>query len=202
MAAIGIHSLIGRNQDNRGVGLRLHYFLLFAASVFVALCAPGVSAQPANDSASAPVPAQIAASRKVFISNAGVDAAVQTVFKRVGDPDEAYNHFYSAMAKWNRYELVTAPADADLVFEVGFTAPMYMNGSLPVYEPQFGLKIIDAKSHVLLWALVEPVKGAFREATWQKNFEVGLDALMGDLRKLSASPVVSSPSPAPAKNSR
>jgi len=184
--------------------LRIHhfYFLLFAVWLFVALCAIGGSAQQSNDDTAAPVPAQISASHKVFISNAGVDAAVQTVFKRVGDPDEAYNHFYSAMAKWNRYELVTAPSDADLVFEVGFTAPMYMNGSLPVYEPQFRLRIIDAKSHFLLWALVEPVKGAFREATWQKNFEAGLDAVMGDLKKLSASPVASNPSPAPAKNSR
>ncbi len=155
-----------------------------------------------DELAAAPIPAQIAASHKVFISNAGADLAAQAVFKKVGGPDEAYDGFYSAMATWKRYELVSAPADADLVFEISFNVPMHMNGGLAVYEPQFGLRILDAKSHFLLWTLVEPVKGAFREASWKKNFEVGLNGLMGDLRKLSASAAAGNQSPAPIKNSR
>ena len=38
-----------------------------------------------------------------------------------GGPDRAYNEFYAAMKTWGRYELVAAPRDADLVFEIRLT---------------------------------------------------------------------------------
>jgi hypothetical protein len=133
----------------------------------------------------APVPSQIGAAHRVFISNAGADVNAQAAFKRAGEPEEAYNNFYTAMQTWGRYELVTSPADADLVFEIRFTSPMYMNGNLATYQPQFGLRVFDAKTHFLLWSLAEPVEGAFRKDSWIKNFGRGLDALMDDLSKLS-----------------
>jgi hypothetical protein len=89
------------------------------------------------------------------------------------------------MQSWGRYELVATPAEADLVFEIRFMAPMYYDGTLAVYEPQFGLRMLDAKTHFLLWSLTEPVEGAFRKATWLKNFDHGLDALMDDVKKVS-----------------
>jgi len=147
---------------------------------------PPLTGQQAKETAAvAPVPAQIAAARKVFISNGGADVLAQSVFKRAGEPDQAYNHFYFAMQSWGRYELVSAPADADLVFEIRFAAPVYYNGTLTSFQPQFGLSIVDAKSHFLLWSLTEPVEGAFRKATWLKNFDHGLDNLMDDLKKLA-----------------
>jgi hypothetical protein len=61
-----------------------------------------VRAQPAQWPASAPVPAQIAAAQKVFISNAGGESFEmvidQTVFK--GGPDRPYNQFYASMKGW------------------------------------------------------------------------------------------------------
>jgi hypothetical protein len=128
------------------------------------------------------------AARKVFIANAGADIIAQATFKRAGQPDQAYNHFYAAMQSWGKFELVSNPADADLVFEIRFTAPQYYNGTLATYEPQFGLNIVDAKTHFLLWSLAEPVEGAFRKNTWLKNFDQGLDLLMADLKKLAATP--------------
>jgi hypothetical protein len=161
---------------------RVHYIALAAALTAV----PPLRGQQPNATVSAPVPVQIFSARKVFIANAGADIASQSTFKRAGEPDQAYNHFYSAMQTWGRYELVSSPADADLVFEIRFTAPMYYNGNLAIYEPQFGLRVLDAKSHFLLWNLDEPVEGAFRKATWVKNFDQGLNLLMGDLKKISA----------------
>jgi hypothetical protein len=150
---------------------------------------PAVWGQQTKEPAGgAPVPSQIGAAHKVFISNAGADVNAQATFKRAGEPEEAYNDFYGAMQSWGRYELVTSPADADLVCEIRFTSPMYMNGNLATYQPQFGLRVLDAKTHFLLWSLTEPVEGAFRKDTWLKNFAHGLDALMDDLNKLSAPP--------------
>jgi hypothetical protein len=147
---------------------------------------PAMSGQQPQATTAGPVPAQIVAARKVFISNAGADLAAQATFKRAGEPDQAYNHFYTAMQTRGRYEIVSAPGDADLVLELGFTAPMYYNGGgAVIYEPQFGLRILDAKTHFLLWSLTEPVEGAFRKTTWLENFDHGLDALMDDLKKLA-----------------
>jgi hypothetical protein len=165
------------------------------AMVAVALTiVPAMGGQQTREPASAPVPSQIAAAHRVFISNAGADINAQATFKRAAKPEEAYNDFYMAMQSWGRYELVTSPADADLVFEISFTSPMYMNGNLPIYQPQFGLRVLDAKTHFLLWSVAEPVEGAFRKDTWLKNFGHGLDALMDDLKRLSAPPAASDPS--------
>jgi hypothetical protein len=158
------------------------YFVFMAGLTVV----PGISGQQAQDAPAAPVPTGIAAARKVFIANAGADLASQSIFKRAGQPDQAYNHFYSAVQSWGRYELVSTPAEADLVLEIRFAAPMYYDGNTATYEPQFGLNIFDAKTHFLLWSLSEPVAGAWREASWLKNFNQGLNLLMGDLKKVSA----------------
>jgi hypothetical protein len=157
----------------------------WVAMVAAVTVVPAMSGQQTQAPAAAPVPAQIVTARKVFISNAGADVAAQATFKRAGEPEQAYNHFYSAMQTWGRYEIVSTPGEADLVFELSFAAPMYYNGTLAIYEPQFRLRILDAKTHFLLWSLNEPVEGAFRKATWVKNFDQGLGTLMDDLKKLS-----------------
>jgi hypothetical protein len=157
-----------------------------AALAATLIAVPALSAQQPKETATAPVPAQIAAAHKVFISNAGSDLSAQAVFKRAEEPEQAYNHFYAAMQNWGRYELVSSPSEADLVFEIRFTAPMYVTENLTSYQPQFALNIVDTKTHFLLWSLTEPVQGAYRKATWLKNFDQGLGALMDDLKKLSA----------------
>ena len=156
----------------------------WAAVAAALIVVPVLAGQQAKD-ATAPVPAQIVAAHKIFIANAGADIESLAIFKRAGEPDQAYDRFYSAMQAWGRYELVLSPGEADLVLEIRFSAPMYYNGTLAIYEPQFGVRILDAKTHFLLWVLAEPVEGAFRKATWLKNFDRGLDALMDDLKKLS-----------------
>jgi hypothetical protein len=59
---------------------------------------PLLDAQKSKEPVPAPVPVQIAAARKVFISNAGGESFEtvidQTVFN--GGPDRPYNQFYAA----------------------------------------------------------------------------------------------------------
>ena len=133
----------------------------------------------------APVPPQIASAHKVFISNAGADAEGIAVFKRAGEPQQVYNHFYSAMQAWGHYELVSNPADAELVFEIRFSAPVSFNGNLPISEPLIDLRIVDAKSHFILWSAGAPVHGAFRKATWFKNFDAGIEEVMTNLKAIT-----------------
>lgn len=147
------------------------------------LSTPFLAAQQAKEAA--PLPVQIAAAKRIFISNGGVDGNSLEAFRRTGGSDQPYNQFYNAMKGWGRYELVAAPADADLVLEIRFAAPLTGCDKICSYAPQLGLTILDAKTHFTLWTLIEPVDGAFRKATWEKNFSKGMTNLMDDMRKLA-----------------
>ena len=92
------------------------------------------------------------------------------------------------MKSWGRYELVDAPSDADLVFTIRFIAPLTDCGKVTAYSSQLELTILETKSHFLLWTVAEPVEGAFRKTTWEKNFGQGITNLLDDLKKLSGQP--------------
>jgi hypothetical protein len=167
-------------------------------AVLVIACLSGfvLQAQQPKEVPMAPVPPQILAAKKVFVSNAGVDGISLAAFERLGGSNRPYNQFYAAMKSWGRYELVSAPADAELVFEIRFSAPLTRSDDkLTIYAPQFGVTILDTKTHFTLWTLAEPVQGAFRKATWEKNLGQGVDRVIDDLRKLAADPVASASNP-------
>lgn len=150
---------------------------------------PQLRAQQKTETAIAPVPPQIFTSKKVFISNAGYDSTSRVAFKNGGDLNQPYNEFYSAVKDWGRYELVATPADADLVFEIRFTAPFAFDEKMTVYVPQLDLEILDVKTHFKLWSITTPVQGAYRKVTWEKNFSQGITSLLNDLKKLTTQPV-------------
>src|SRR5258708_6601732 len=80
------------------------------------MLASSLVAQKASEVA--PIPSQITSARKVFISNTVGDDL------RNNDPAEVYNAFHAANKGWGRYELVSTPAEADLVFEISFREPI------------------------------------------------------------------------------
>ena len=134
----------------------------------------------------APVPGLITSTKKIFIANMGADNFSQSAFKKLLDPARPYNAFYAVMKSWNHYEIVDSPADAELIFEIGFSAPIVQQGQSAVtYGPEFNLAIVDGKTHVRLWTLAGPVEGAFRKATFEKNLDEGMSLLMEDLKKLT-----------------
>jgi hypothetical protein len=165
---------------------RLGLFCVLLAFAFVS--GEQLNAQQIRETAIAPVPAQIFTSKKVFISNAGYDSTSRVAFKKEGDLNQPYNQFYSAVKNWGRYELVGTPADADLVFEIRFTAPLTFDEKTPIYEPQLDLEILDVRTHFKLWSITAPVQGAFRKTTWEKNFSQGIASLLDDLKQLTTQP--------------
>jgi hypothetical protein len=159
------------------------------------LASSPLNAQQAKEVPAAPVPAQIVSAKKVFISNAGVDGLSLDVFVRLGEPNKPYNQFYAAMKDWGHYELVSAPSDADLVFEIRFGAPLASANKMNTYAPQYGVTILDTKTHFTLWTLAEPVQGAFRKATFVKNLNQAVERVIEDLKKLSAQADASAENP-------
>jgi hypothetical protein len=147
---------------------------------------PCLAAQDVPVTPAAPVPVPILAGKKVFVSNAGSDGNPLAVFKRLGDENLPYNQFHAAMKSWGRYELVGDPAAADLVFEIRFIAPLTSTQSVDNYAPQLDLSIFDRRTHFLLWRITQPVEGAVRGKTWDKNFNSGMADLLSAIKKLAA----------------
>jgi hypothetical protein len=146
---------------------------------------PALLAQQSKGPTPAPVPPQIAAAQKVFISNAGGESFEtvidQTVFN--GGPDRPYNEFYAAMKSWGKYEITQSPSDADLILEISWT--LSDTGlRLPVLG-QIRLLMIDPKTHVTLWNLIEYVRGAILLSNRDKNFEQAMKTIVGRMKAMA-----------------
>ncbi len=100
---------------------------MFAVAV-VTMC--GMAGNAATQDAGKPrdgkalLPTAIQTAKRVFLGNAGVDGTSLSAFRKSGDVSQPYDWFYAALKNWGRYELVGSPADADLVFEISFAAPL------------------------------------------------------------------------------
>ncbi|MGO9008945.1 MAG: hypothetical protein ACLQPN_02495 [Bryobacteraceae bacterium] len=167
-----------RVSSTIGRGIRLAALGAALASL------PLLAADKDSPPALAPVPAQVLAARKIFISNAGTDGIAFSAVKRAGEVNQPYDRLYAAMKSWARVEVVGAPSEADIILEIRFTAQMSDCGKVDVYQPLLTLTILDSKTHFILWTIAEPVEGAFRKATWDKNFDQGISNLMADLKSL------------------
>jgi hypothetical protein len=144
-----------------------------------------------EQTAVAPVPPALLNGKKVFLSNGGVDSGLFP-HPFSGGADRAYNQMYAALQKQGRYELVSDPSDADLVFELRLNAPYgpanankVKGASDPL--PMFRLTIFDRKAHYVLWALTESIEEANLQKTHDHNFDDALAALLGDLKTVTNS---------------
>jgi hypothetical protein len=140
----------------------------------------------------ASVPPSLLAAKTVFISNAGADSGLfPSPFS--GDPDRPYQEFYATIQSWQRYRIVTDPAQADLVLELRLTAPngpqspdKQTGASDPL--PMFRLVIYDRSTHYILWALTESIDKAALQKNHDKNFDVALEELTNDFKRLTQPP--------------
>jgi hypothetical protein len=177
----------------------LRYFLFVCAALMFAVFANAQTpaAAPPPPSSLAPVPPALLNAKTAFISNAGADSGLFP-HPFSGDPDRPYNEFYAAMQGWGRYQLVTDPSEADLVFELKLTAPYgpsnpnKQNGAADPL-PMFRLVILDRKTHYVLWALTESIDFAFLQKTHDNNFDAALYAITTDLKRLTSAPNTAAP---------
>jgi hypothetical protein len=143
------------------------------------ILSPALQAQTA-EVPTAPLPSQIGTAKKAFISNVGVGT------------DKTYNAFYAAIKSWGQYELVTAPADADLVLEISFSTRISgvtgskESGCSSINESQFKLVLVDPKTRIPLWTVSETVQPFNRQKTGEKNSQDAMNKLVGDLKSLTA----------------
>ena len=132
-----------------------------------------------------PLPAQIVNAKSVLITNTAPDGMPSLILEHFGEPNRPYDQLYATMKSWGRYQLASSPEDADLVMEIHFARSVYTGGLGEGAE--FYLSILDAKTHFVLWTFVEPVQGAVRKVSWEKNIDASVDALVNDM-KVTAGP--------------
>jgi hypothetical protein len=164
----------------------LRFALIFLSTAL------GVTALAQEAAPVAPVPPALYAARKVFISNAGADSGLFP-HPFSGMPDRAYNEFYADVKAMNRFELVSDPAEADLVLELQLSAP---NGPTNANKqkgasdplPMFRLVVWDRRTHYVLWALTESIDPANLQKTHDRNFDDAIAAIVMGLKKITTSP--------------
>jgi len=160
--------------------------VLFSCAIFaLQFVIPALHAQ----APAAPLPQQILAAQKVFISNAGGMLDLNTVS---GDPRRDYNQFYASMQAWGRYTLVGSPAEADMVVQISIIYIPRQIGEQDVPFPSFRVALIDPKTSVTLWVLDEflvdkPNLGLIFKKNRDKVFDEAINKLVTDLKTLTAS---------------
>lgn len=147
-----------------------------------------------STTASAPVPSIIASAQRVFISNAGSDSYGNENYlprsRYTGGPNRFYNQFYAAMKDWGHFALTDSPANAEVVYEIRFTAPVADQNSGGagnfIYDPQLNLNLLDPQTRVVLWSLTEHIAPALTANGANKNFDSAVSRMVTRVKGLVA----------------
>lgn len=156
---------------------------MFGVIAGLMLCtATGLCAQT-TPPMTASVPSQFATARTAFLSNAG---APTFGVREKEASTMAYESVYKALGADGHYKLTGAPAEAELSFEISIGEVDSVLGGSSISSGYLRLAAYDVKTHCLLWNIDEPVKGAFRAASFLKNIDEATTKLTVDLHSLIA----------------
>lgn len=146
-----------------------------------------------------PVPVQILNAKKVFVANAPGDL----IDPSMGGNERPYASFYSALKSSGQYELVSSPAEADVILEVSFSNTLTgvggtsATGCSSSTSSLLRLVIVDPKTQTPLWWFAEPIvqkRMMFHAEKATDAFADTVPKLLDDLRTL---PSASSTAPKP-----
>lgn len=170
----------------KALGPRNLLVVLVVATIFVQPLPGQESKAPGPGAVPAPVPPQIASAQRVFISNSGTECRPFGQAIISGRPDRVYNEFYAGIKAWGRYTLVNAPGESDLVMEIHFQCPVYVEEKIVKIDPQFRLILLDPKTHIQLWAIIEHFNEAIFQGNRDKDFTAAIGSLLAQLKDVAA----------------
>jgi hypothetical protein len=153
-------------------------------------------AQQPTPATAAPVPSQILSAHAVFVSNGG-GGNYFNMF--TGGPDRAYNAFYAELHEADRYQLVSVPAQADLIFEIRGIAPAVSDGDT---DSQLILSIIDPQTHAVLWTTNANVRAFGTQMRRDRGFDQSVAVLVSKLDQVTGQPLTPAETKAVKNNSR
>ncbi|HET9181177.1 MAG TPA: hypothetical protein VFP59_03510 [Candidatus Angelobacter sp.] len=159
------------------------------AIVLILVFAPLLEAQKSSP---APLPSELLTAKKIFIANGGGPSDLSGY---TGTDTRTYDQFFAALKTWGHYELVSSPADAELIFEISFACPLVPfstsdgysvpTPTKPAYDPHFKLAITDVKTHVTIWIVIQHINLAILQKNSDKNFDNAITALVNNIAKLA-----------------
>ena len=128
------------------------------------------------------LPAQLTSAHTMFLGYGGAEVLGKNV-------QEGASMLYSSAVKalsTGHYQLTNTPTNADLcgVISIDAITTNTINGNSSE-SASVRLAIFDTKTHSLLWTVEEPLEGAFRKASFQKNLEDSVAKLVADLNSLA-----------------
>jgi hypothetical protein len=137
-----------------------------------------------------PVPTQIRTAHTVFFTNAGADPNFPI------DSTQVYNQVYAALQSWGHYQLVSSPAEAELIFRlrnVTTTTPVSgARGTVSsIVTPAFQLTIVDRQTMVPLWTVTSPIMLKGRGDTLTRWENLSVTNLVSRLKVLSGQTLTS-----------
>lgn len=160
---------------------------------------PAVQAQQAIPNA-APIPPQIASAHTVFVSNGGGSNFFDQF---TGGPDRAYNSLYADLRQSSQYQLVSSPAQADLIFQIRAIAPSTYDGNGVIsYNPQLILNILDPQTKAVLWTTSANVRALGTKSRRDKGFDQSMAVLVDKLAQVTGQPLTAEQQKAVRDNSR
>ena len=161
--------------------------LLLLNPLMLSAQAPGVAIS-VQSQPNAPVPAQIATAHTIFLSNGGAENGFPV------DATEAYNNIYAALQSWGRYQLVSTPEEADLIFKLRDVAPItlydtYHGRAFSFVSPAYRLTIVGAKTNVTLWTVTSPVSLQGNKKAVERWEALSVTNLVSRLKVLAGQPL-------------
>jgi hypothetical protein len=151
-----------------------------ACSLLIAASSLGAAQTPSPPTA--PLPAVLSNTTRIFIANAGDQENADCL--------RAYNALYAGIEGLHRFTLVPDPADADLIvelhYEIDLGASVVSDGGRNGAR-QFRTALIEPKTHTLVWSLTERTNYAALQKNRDKNLDSAIAALVTDFGTLVSS---------------
>jgi hypothetical protein len=141
----------------------------------------------------APAPSEIATAHTIFLNNAGADAN----FPLSGE--QSYNAVYAALQTWGHYQLVSSPAQADLILQLRGIAPITdlvgdRGGTYSLTSPAFQLIFKDRKTATALWTITSPVTIVGKKEVRDRWTSIAITNLVSRIKVLANQPLTATES--------
>ena len=152
---------------------RIFAVALLSAASLLSLSAQNLPTPPNYDlSKDGPIPVELTHPGSIFVANGSSDIA-RFSYTFTGDSSRAYVEFYNAIQASGAYHLVGSPNQADLVLIVRTSSRSmfgYNGGENSASQPCLRLTVVDRRTNIPIWSMIQPIDFAFFHKNRDKAF--------------------------------
>ncbi len=145
-----------------------------------------------------PIPPELAHPGTVFVANGNSDIA-RFSYTFTGDSSRAYVEFFNALKSSGSYQLVPQPDMADLVVDVRTSSRSvfgYNGGDNSMSQPCLRLTVIDRRTNIPIWSMIQPINFAMFHKNRDKEFDHAMRRLVTEFEAFTnVSPQAAPPKP-------